>query len=252
MQQRPITGSTARLQNAAPLLFDPPLQPARLVRRYKRFLADMVLADGSEIVAHCPNPGSMMGLATPGSPCWLSAKTGKGRKLDFGWELVGLDGGVLVGINTGQANKIVAEGLAAGTISDLPTDGHWRPEVAFGSGTRFDFAHAATGGALTYLEVKSVTLSRQHGVAEFPDARTDRGLKHLRELSAAVTQGHRAILLFLVQRTDCSNLSIAADIDPAYAAGLTTAMAAGIEVIGHVCEVTPAGISLAKPITLTL
>lgn len=232
--------------------FDPPLLPARLVRRYKRFLADMILEDGREIVAHCPNPGSMMGLAEPGSPCFLSTKTAKGRKLDFGWELVGMKTGALVGINTGYANRIVAEGLAAGQIPGLPRAGSWRPEVAFGTGTRFDFAHTAADGRLTYLEVKSVTLSRARGQAEFPDARTDRGLKHLRELSAAVVQGHRAILLFLVQRGDCDTLTLAADIDPAYAAGLQAALAAGIEVIGHTCHVAPEGISLANPIALTL
>lgn len=232
--------------------FDPALQPARLVRRYKRFLADMILGDGREIVAHCPNPGSMMGLAAPGSPCWLSAKTAKGRKLDFGWELVGVASGALVGINTGYANRIVAEGLAAGRIPGLPRDGIWRPEVAFGTGTRFDFAHTPPDGGLTYLEVKSVTLSRQSGRAEFPDAKTDRGLKHLRELAAAVALGHRAVLLFLVQRGDCDTLTLATDIDPAYVAGMRLALAAGIEVIGQTCDVTPQGISLAKPIALTL
>ncbi|WP_303983154.1 DNA/RNA nuclease SfsA [Dongia mobilis] len=234
------------------MLFDPPLLPARLIRRYKRFLADMALPDGREIVAHCPNPGSMLGLAEPGSPCFLSVKTAKGRKLDFGWELVGVEGGAWVGINTAHANRIVAEGLAAGRIPGLPSKEGWRPEVAFGSGTRFDFANAAADCALTYLEVKSVTLSRKPGRAEFPDARTERGLKHLRELSAAVALGHRGVLLFLVQRADCRTLRLAADIDPAYAAWIGQALAAGIEIIGITCEVAPSGISLANPITLTL
>jgi sugar fermentation stimulation protein A len=234
------------------MLFDPPLLPARLIRRYKRFLADMALPDGREIVAHCPNPGSMLGLAAPGSPCFLSVKTAKGRKLDFGWELVAVESGAWVGINTAYANRIVAAGLAAGGISGLPQDGMWRPEVAFGTGTRFDFAHTAADGALTYLEVKSVTLSRTPGMAEFPDARTERGLKHLRELSAAVALGHRAVLLFLVQRADCRKLGLAADIDPLYAAGIDQARAAGVEIIGMACEVAPSGISLANPITLAL
>lgn len=232
--------------------FDPPLQPARLVRRYKRFLADMTLPDGCEIVAHCPNPGSMLGLAEPGSTCWLSAKTAKGRKLDFGWELVETERGSLVGINTAQANRIVGEALRTGIIPGLPQGGAWRPETAFGISTRFDFAHTAPDGALTYLEVKSVTLSRRPGLAEFPDARTERGLKHLRELSAAKALGHRAVLLFLVQRGDCTRLEPAADIDPAYAAGLKAAQHAGIEVIGLACDVTQQEISLAKPITLAL
>jgi sugar fermentation stimulation protein A len=229
--------------------FDPPLIPARLVRRYKRFLADMVLEDGRQIVAHCPNPGSMLGLAEPGSRCWLSAKTARGRKLDFGWEIVETQSGVLVGINTGSANRVVAEALATGKLPDLPTGGVWRPEVRFGTGTRFDFAHEAPDGRLTYLEVKSVTLSRRPGLAEFPDARTSRGAKHLRELSAAYALGHRAILLFLVQRDDCGRLQVAADIDPAYAAALALARTQGAELQAYHCSIAPTGISLAKPIT---
>jgi sugar fermentation stimulation protein A len=233
------------------MIFDPPLIPARLIRRYKRFLADMVLEDGREIVAHCPNPGSMLGLATPGARCWLSLKTGKARKLDFGWELVEVESGSLVGINTAYANRIVAEALTAGKL-DLPQDGVWRPEVVYGPGTRFDFAHDAADGSRTYLEVKSVTLSRQRGLAEFPDAKTERGAKHLRELAAAHALGHRAVLLFLVQRADCDRLSLAADIDPAYAAALRAAQAGGAEVQAYHCSVAPTGISLAKPITLAL
>jgi sugar fermentation stimulation protein A len=228
--------------------FYPPLIPARLVRRYKRFLADMILADGSAVTAHCPNPGSMIGLAEPGSRCWLSPKTAKGRKLDFGWELVETPAGALVGINTSQANRIVAEALAAGRIPGLPSDDGWRREVAFGPGTRFDFAHRTPDGRLTYLEVKSVTLSRQRGMAEFPDARTERGLRHLRDLVAAHGQGHRAILLFLVQRADCDRLALAADIDPAYAAALGAARAKGLELQCHHCSLATTGIYLTKSV----
>lgn len=229
--------------------FSTPLIPARLVRRYKRFLADMLLEDGRAITAHCPNPGSMMGLAEPGSRCWLSAKTAKGRKLDFGWEIVETASGASVGINTGYANAVVAEALAAGRIDGLPSDGIWQREVVFAPGTRFDFAHDAVNGARTYLEIKSVTLSRQAGLAEFPDAWTERGAKHLRELAAAKAQGHRAVLLFLIQRNDCGAMRLAADIDPAYAAALTAAQAAGVEIRVHACDVGPEGISLTKSIT---
>jgi sugar fermentation stimulation protein A len=232
--------------------FDPPLIPARLIRRYKRFLADMVLEDGREIVAHCPNPGSMLGLAEPGSRCWLSPKTGPGRnggrKLDFGWEIVETRSGALVGINTGHANRIVAAALAAGLLPGLPRDGVWRPELKFGPHTRFDFAHAAPDGRITWLEVKSVTLSRQPGLAEFPDARTERGAKHLRELAAAKADGHRAVLLFLVQRDDRHRLKVAADIDPAYEAALKLATAQGAELQAYQCSIATTGISLAKPI----
>lgn len=232
--------------------FAAPLIPARLVRRYKRFLADMLLDDGRVVTAHCPNPGSMTGLAEPGSRCWLSAKIAKGRKLDFGWEIVETAGGAKVGINTGYANTVVAEALAAGTLANVPPaglgSGIWQREVAYGAGTRFDFAHTAPDGTRTYLEVKSVTLSRVRGIAEFPDARTERGAKHLRELSAAYALGHRAILLFLVQREDCSGMRLAADIDPAYAAAFGAARAAGTEILAYACRVAPDGISLSESI----
>jgi sugar fermentation stimulation protein A len=239
-------------QNAAAMLFDPPLQPARLVHRYKRFLADMLLPDGRTVVAHCPNPGSMMGLAAPGWPCWLSAKTGKGRKLDFGWEIVETASGACVGINTGYANRVVTEAIAKGAIAGLPPTGQWRAEAPFGTGTRFDFCHTADDGGLTFLEVKSVTLSRKSGLAEFPDSRTGRGTKHLRELMTAKGLGHRAALLFLVQRSDCAELRPAADIDPTYAATLKAAHAAGVEILSYACEVAPTGILLANPIRFAL
>lgn len=232
------------------MLFDPPLQPARLIRRYKRFLADMLLPDGRTVVAHCPNPGSMLGLAVPGSPCWLSAKTAKGRKLDFGWEIVETASGAKVGINTGYANRIVAEALAKAAIPGLPQGGHWRAEAPFGTGTRFDFCHTADDGALTFLEVKSVTLSREAGLAEFPDARTERGAKHLRELMVARKMGHRAALLFLMQRGDCDRMQTAADIDPTYAASLEAARAAGVEIRSYGCEVAASGIFLTNPVAL--
>lgn len=230
--------------------FDPPLQPARLMRRYKRFLADMLLPDGRTIVAHCPNPGSMLGLAAPGSPCWLSAKTAAGRKLDFGWEIVETADGAKVGINTGYANRVVAEALAKDRIASLPAAGGWRAEVAFGAGTRFDFCHTADDGQLTFLEVKSVTLSRAKGLAEFPDARTERGAKHLRALMATKALGHRAVLFFLAQRGDCQEMRIANDIDPAYAATLIDARLAGVEILSYACAVSPTEISLTNSIHL--
>ncbi|MBI2253682.1 MAG: DNA/RNA nuclease SfsA [Proteobacteria bacterium] len=230
------------------MLFDPPLQPARLVRRYKRFLADMLLPDGRTVTAHCPNPGSMLGLAAPNSPCWLSTKAAKGRKLDFGWEIVETPDGAKVGINTGHANRVVAEALAKGAIAGLPITGQWRAEVPFGTGTRFDFCHTADDGTLTFLEVKSVTLSRAPGLAEFPDSRTERGAKHLRELMVAQKMGHRAALLFLIQRGDCREMQAAADVDPAYAAGLEAARSGGVEILSYACDVATTGIFLTNPI----
>lgn len=233
------------------MLFDPPLQSAQLIRRYKRFLADMRLPDGRTIVAHCPNPGSMTSLAVSGSDCWLSVKTAKGRKLDFGWEIVETSG-AKIGVNTGHANKIVAEALASGKITGFSTPGYWRTEVPFGTGTRFDFCHVAIDGSLTFLEVKSVTLSRYSCLAEFPDARTERGTRHLRELMRAKAMGHRAVLLFLAQRGDCTKMRIAADIDPTYAATLTAARAAGVEILSYTSHVTPEAISLTNSITFQI
>lgn len=228
--------------------FDAALIEARLVRRYKRFLSEMELADGSIVTAHCPNPGSMLGLAVPGSRCWLSHHAGGTRKLSYGWELVEADG-ALVGINTGRANTIVAEGLCAHRIPGLPV-GTLEREVKVGAKSRLDFRLADDRGRYTYVEVKSVTLSRQPGLAEFPDAKTARGAKHLMELAELAGAGHRAVLLFLVQRGDCTRLAAAADIDPAYAAALDQARNRGVEVIAVACRLSPQAIEIDGPIPL--
>src|SRR5688572_12504437 len=167
--------------------FASPLVEARLVKRYKRFLADVEIGGGI-VTVHCPNPGSMLGLAEPGSRCWLSPKTG--TKLPYGWEIVETKtSGVtaLVGINTGRANAVVAEGLSRGRFADLPSAAVAR-EVRIGSAalhnSRLDFRLEDPAGRACWVEVKSVTLSRSAGIAEFPDAKTERGSRHLAELSA--------------------------------------------------------------------
>jgi len=258
-----------------------PLIAARLVHRYKRFLADVILPDGSEAIVHCPNPGSMLGLAEPGTLCWLSDHRGGSRKLSFGWELAELavpapripslaapaqaahiqaGRGCLVGINTGHANAIVAEALAEGRIAALAGYDEIRREVKVGSRSRLDFQLMRRSAAQTaspetcFVEVKSVTLSRQRGLAEFPDAPTARGARHLVELAELAAQGHRAVLLFLVQREDCGLVSCAADIDPAYAAALR-AVAGRVEILALGCafiwkDGCPAGITLAGPLPL--
>jgi sugar fermentation stimulation protein A len=235
--------------------FTPPLVEARLIKRYKRFLADMEI--GGEIVTvHCPNPGSMMGLAEPGSRCWLAPKTG--TKLPYGWELVETRASgttALAGINAARANAIVAEGLAAGLFPDLPTATVAR-EVTVGPGalhnSRLDFrladAPVDSGGRPCWVEVKSVTLSRRAGIAEFPDAKTDRGSRHLAELARLAQAGQRAVLLFLVQRSDCREMALAADIDPAYAAALTQARAQGVEIRTVSCRISAVGIDAGAEI----
>ena len=227
--------------------FSPPLVEARLMKRYKRFLADMEIG-GKYITVHCPNPGSMMGLAEPGSRCWLAPKTG--TKLPYGWELVETKASgatALVGINTGRANAIVAEGLAVGAFPDLPTATVAR-EVKVGSASRLDFRLGDVAGRPCWVEVKSVTLSRQAGIAEFPDAKTDRGSRHLAELSVLALSGQRAVLLFLVQRSDCREVRIAGDIDPTYAAALTQARAQGVEIRAFSCGISALGIDVGPEI----
>jgi sugar fermentation stimulation protein A len=227
--------------------FSPPLVEARLLKRYKRFLADMEVG-GSYLTAHCPNPGSMMGLAEPGSRGWVMPKTG--TKLPYGWELVETkSSGVtaLVGINTGRANAIVAEGLAAGKFPDLPTATVAR-EVKVGGASRLDFRLADADGRICWVEVKSVTLSRRAGIAEFPDAKTERGSRHLAELATLALAGQRAVLLFLVQRSDCREVRLAADIDPTYAAAMTQARAQGVEIRAFSCEISPRGIDAGPEI----
>lgn len=223
--------------------FTAPLTQAVLLRRYKRFLADMRFADGHEETVHCPNPGQMLGLVQPGSRAWL--KPGKG-KLNWGWVIAEADNGSLVGIDTGLPNRLVAEALAANRIPELGNYHLHRPEVKYGANSRVDFLLTAPERQDCYLEIKNVHLSRQPPLAEFPDCVTERGAKHLRELSAMVAAGHRAVMLFVVQRDDCSHFRIAADCDPGYAAGFIEARNAGVEALCYACDVTPAGIAITR------
>jgi sugar fermentation stimulation protein A len=235
--------------------FPDPLIRGRLQRRYKRFLSDITLDDGSEVVAHCANPGSMMGLAEPGAPVWLSPSRNPARKLKYSWELVEVpsdNGSALVGINTGRANALVAEGLEAGKVPELAGYARRRAEVRYGAKSRVDFLLEDPGRPACYVEVKSVTLKRQPGLAEFPDAVTARGTKHLGELAEMVRQDQRAVLFFLVQRGDCARVAPAADIDPAYAEALDRALAAGVEILCYQCNLSPAGIVLDEGLPLAL
>lgn len=223
--------------------FSEPLMPAILVRRYKRFLADMQFADGRIETVHCPNPGQMLGLTEPGSRSWL--KRGKG-KLNWGWVIAEAQNGSLVGVDTGLANRLAAEALAREVIPELAGYSLHRPEVKYGINSRVDFLLTAEQRPPCYLEIKNVHLSREPPLAEFPDCVTERGTKHLRELSAMVAAGHRAVMLFVVQRDDCSHFRIAADCDPGYAAGFSEARNAGVEALCYACSVTEAGIAIAR------
>ncbi|MEM7170289.1 MAG: DNA/RNA nuclease SfsA [Pseudomonadota bacterium] len=225
--------------------FPDPLISGRLVRRYKRFLSDVELSDGSVVVAHCANSGSMLGLTEPGYPVWLSPARNPERKLKFTWELVDV-GDSLVGINTSLPNGIVAEAIANKKIREVAAYEGIRKEVRYGKNSRIDILLEQDGLANCYVEVKSVTLSRDKGLAEFPDAVTKRGAKHLSELSDMVAQGHRAVMFFLVQRSDCKKVDIAEDIDPDYKAAFAAAVGAGVEVLAYDCDLTNKGIQLRQ------
>ena len=231
--------------------FSAPLVAGRLVKRYKRFLADVLLEDGSEVTAHCANPGSMLGLKEPGSRVWLSPSDNPKRKLKYSWEVIEADG-ALVGINTAHPNKLVEEALAAGRIEGLAGYDSLRREVKYGKNSRIDILLEDAAGAKTYVEVKNVHLMRQQGLAEFPDSVTARGAKHLGELADMVAEGHRAAMVFLVQRPDCARLNLAADIDPTYAVAFDAARAAGVEAYAIGCDVRLDGIDAVKPVTLEM
>ena len=230
--------------------FPQPLQRGTLVSRYKRFFADVVLDDGREVTAHCPNPGAMLGLNTPGLPAWLSRSDDPKRKLAHTLELVEADGG-LVGINTLHPNRIVAEALAADAIPELTGYATHRREVRYGANSRVDFLLTAEDRPPCWLEIKNCHLRRAGALAEFPDCVAARSLKHLKELTAMVEAGQRAVMLFVIQRTDCDAFAACAELDPAYAKGLDAAAAAGVEVLAYACEITTASVTLGGSIPWT-
>ena len=225
--------------------FATPLVPARLIKRYKRFLADVRLEDGREVTAHCANPGSMMGLAEPGTKVWLEPNDDPKKRLKFGWRLVDHENGHFTGVDTSIPNRALKAALMAQDVPGLPDYRLVRPEVKYGANSRIDFLLSGVGPD-TYVEVKSVTLSRQAGLAEFPDSVTARGAKHLDELAAMVAAGHRAVMFYLVQRTDCQAVGLAADIDHAYRAAFDRASAAGVQVIAMDCSISPRAITLGQ------
>jgi sugar fermentation stimulation protein A len=226
--------------------FPTPLVPARLIRRYKRFLADCTLEDGGEVTAHCANPGSMLGLAEPGTRIWLEPNDDPKKKLKFGWRLVDHENGHFTGVDTSLPNRALRTALAAGQITELAGYDRQRAEVKYGENSRIDFLLSADGLPDAYVEVKSVTLSRAPGLAEFPDSVTARGAKHLGELARVAAAGHRAVLFYLVQRTDCARVSVARDIDPTYGAALGAALHAGVEVIAYDTRITPEEILIGR------
>jgi sugar fermentation stimulation protein A len=227
--------------------FTPPLLEGRLVGRYKRFFADIELASGEIITAHCANTGSMAGLKEQGSRAWVAKVDNPKRKLQYDWHMVEARE-TKVGIHTATPNKIVEEALRANMISELTGYESVRREVKYGENSRIDFLLESPDRAPCYVEVKSVTFSRQKGLAEFPDAKTARGTKHLIELQNMANDGARAVMLYIVQREDCHRFNIAGDIDPDYQTHLREAKLSGVESLCYACRLSIGEISVSHAI----
>ena len=235
--------------------FATPLVRGRLIKRYKRFLADVRLDTGELVTATCPNTGSMMGLAVPDAVVWLSVSESPTRKYPHTWELVEADlgrGPALVGINTNHPNRLVSDAIAAGRIPEVAGYATMRREVKYGLSSRIDILLEDPSKGLAYVEIKNVHLSRKAGLAEFPDSVTERGVKHLMELGGMVDAGHRALMLYLIQRADAEAFAFADDIDPRYAAAFATAREKGVEAVAYACRLTPEEIVIERPVPFAL
>ena len=225
----------------------------RLIQRYKRFLADVVLDTGETVTAACANTGSMRGLTTPGSVVWLSSSDRPTRKYRHTWEMIEDDlgaGPTMVGINTGHPNKIVSEAIAAGQIGTLVGYAGLKREQKYGRNSRIDILLEDAARPTCYVEIKNVHLMRRPGLAEFPDSVTARGAKHLGELADMVREGKRAVMVFLVQRGDAASMKLARDIDPAYGLAFDAAVTAGVEVIVMGCKLSDTEIIVDRTIKM--
>jgi sugar fermentation stimulation protein A len=229
------------------------LIPGTLARRYKRFLADVVLESGEMTTVHVANPGAMTGLDRPFSRVWLSGSDNPLRKLPLTWELVETDLGSgieFVGVNTQQPNTLVAEALKEGLIPELRHYTSVRQEVKYGAKSRVDFLLESPSRRPCCLEVKNVHLMRKPRVAEFPDSVTDRGAKHMEELAAAIGSGARAVVLFVIQIASADRFAVARDIDPAFAAAFHVARGQGVQMLAWRCNVNLNGIEIAAPVPI--
>jgi len=233
--------------------FPSALKRGRLIKRYKRFLADVALDSGETITASCPNTGSMKGLCAPGTYIWVSVSDSPTRKYRHTWELVedNLGDGVqLVGINTGHPNKIVAEAIEAKRVAKLKGYAELRREQKYGKSSRIDILLDDPKKGRAYVEIKNVHLMREAGLAEFPDSITSRGAKHLDELGDMVEAGHRAVMVFLIQRPDARRFKLADDIDPDYAEAFQRAVSRGVETLAFRCEISPSAIALGRSVPI--
>ena len=225
--------------------FGVPLIRGRLLRRYKRFFADVALDTGAVVIAHCPNPGAMLGLAEPGAEVWVWRNDDPRRTLRYSWELVFMGGG-LVGINATRPNRLAEEAILAGKVPELDGYPGLRREVRYGEHSRVDLVLGHGTDHVCYVEVKNVHLLRKPGLAEFPDSVTARGTRHLAELARLAAEGTRAAVMFVIQREDCHRFSVAADIDPVFAAAWQDATAAGVETLSYGCALSTEEIVLDK------
>ena len=220
-----------------------------LLKRYKRFLADVKLDSGDIITAHCANTGSMLGLKEEGNEVWLSPAANPKAKLDYKWEIVKV-GDSLVGINTTLPNQLAEEAILNGTLKELQGYKNIRREMKYGENSRIDLflSNHFDGQPDCYVEVKSVTLSREKGIGEFPDSVTSRGTKHLGELVQMIENGKRSVMLYIAQRNDLQRFKVASDIDPAYADALKVAQDKGVEAYCYICSITPTGINVSNSV----
>ena len=238
------------------LSFSPPLVKGVLLKRYKRFLADVRLEGGQEVCAHCPNTGGMVGLTEPGTVVWLSKSQSATRQLPYTWELVEPVPGQFIGVNTHRPNQVIRHALQTGLLEDFKGYAHIQPEATVQQGTRLDFGLYHTIPekkelADCYLEVKNVHF-KQGVLALFPDSPTTRGIKHMQVLANLRQQGIRACVLYLVQRTDCDGFSLASSIDPAYAQAAIEAFERGVEPMAYACTLSPTGISIGQALPVLL
>ncbi|MBA3813722.1 MAG: DNA/RNA nuclease SfsA [Alphaproteobacteria bacterium] len=231
------------------MIFHDPLIRGSLIKRYKRFLVDIELEDGSFITAHCPNSGAMQGLTDPGIPVWVSRASNPSRKLPYTWQMAEVDG-VFVGMNTANPNALVEEAIRSGVIGELQDYQSMRREVAYGKNSRIDIL-LENDNQKIYVEVKNVHMKRGK-IAAFPSSVTARGAKHMRELMDMVHLGHKAYVVYVVQRNDCEGFDLASDIDPVYAQTTLRALENGVEALVYACDVSPNGISIKNRLTINL
>ncbi len=231
--------------------YQPPLIPATLIRRYKRFLADVTLESGEEITVHTPNTGSMMGCSEPGSRIWLRDSNNPKRKYRYSWVMSQNSEGILIGVDTMLPNQLVSEAIQNGTVTELQGYAEITQEVPYGKeSSRIDLLLTDTDKIDCFVEIKNVTASTEKKVAMFPDAVTQRGSKHLRELIEVVKAGKRGVIFFCIQRSDARSFRPANEIDPVYSDTLKKAINNGVEALAYRAEISPEGVELKYPVPI--